>query len=109
MGGMLLKAIRLIQWLIGIFLFVYGVYLIFGVQEFFGTLAIIAAFLIFPSLENKGQTAAATSKSYSNDPYHASAFNTIDSDESDDDDDDNDSDDNDSNDDGDYGGDSNDD
>ncbi|MEO2076870.1 MAG: hypothetical protein ABGX20_15985 [Bacillus sp. (in: firmicutes)] len=106
---MLLKAIRLIQWLIGIFLFVYGVYLIFGVQEFFGTLAIIAAFLIFPSLENKGQTAAAASKSYSNDPYHASAFNTIDSDESDDDDDDNDPDDNDSNDDGDYGGDSNDD
>jgi len=81
---MLLKAIRIIQWLIGIFLFVYGVYLIFGVQEFFGTLAIIAAFLIFPSVEKKGQTAAAASKSYSNDPYHASAFNSIDSDDNDD-------------------------
>ncbi|MEH7299702.1 hypothetical protein [Neobacillus drentensis] len=80
---MLLKAIRIIQWLIGIFLFVYGVYLIFGVQEFFGTLAIIAAFLIFPSVEKKGQTAAAASKSYSNDPYHASAFNSIDSDDKD--------------------------
>lgn len=86
----------------------YGVYLIFGVQEFFGTLAIIAAFLIFPSLESKGQTAASASKSYSNDPYHASAFNTIDSDESDDGDH-NDSDDGDLNNDGDYGGDSNDD
>jgi hypothetical protein len=102
---MLLKAIRIIQWLIGIFLFVYGVYLIFGVQEFFGTLAIIAAFLIFPSLEKKGQTAAAASKSYSNDPYHASAFNSIDSDESDDNDNGNSNNDND----GDYGGDSNDD
>ena len=102
---MLLKAIRIIQWLIGIFLFVYGVYLIFGVQEFFGTLAIIAAFLIFPSVEKKGQTAAAASKSYSNDPYHASAFNSIDSDESDDNDNGNSDNDND----GDYGGDSNDD
>ncbi|WML58985.1 hypothetical protein [Neobacillus sp. PS2-9] len=102
---MLLKAIRIIQWLIGIFLFVYGVYLIFGVQEFFGTLAIIAAFLIFPSLEKKDQTAAAASKSYSNDPYHASAFNSIDSDESDDNDNGNSDNDND----GDYGGDSNDD
>ncbi|MDR6121533.1 hypothetical protein QFZ87_001130 [Bacillus sp. SLBN-46] len=102
---MLLKAIRIIQWLIGIFLFVYGVYLIFGVQEFFGTLAIIAAFLIFPSLEKKGQTAAAASKSYSNDPYHASAFNSIDSDESDDNDNGNSNNDNDR----DYGGDSNDD
>ncbi|WP_413306866.1 hypothetical protein AA0X95_06560 [Bacillus sp. 1P10SD] len=107
---MLLKAIRIIQWLIGIFLFVYGVYLIFGVQEFFGTLAIIAAFLIFPSLETKGQAAAAASKSYSNDPYHASAFNSIDSDESDDhDDSDNGNSDNDNGNDGDYGGDSSDD
>jgi hypothetical protein len=107
---MLLKAIRIIQWLIGIFLFVYGVYLIFGVQEFFGTLAIIAAFLIFPSLETKGQTAAATSKSYSNDPYHASAYNSIDSDESDDQDDsDNGNSDNDNDNDGDNGGDSSDD
>ncbi|MEH7438545.1 hypothetical protein V7182_13815 [Neobacillus drentensis] len=102
---MLLKAIRFIQWLIGIFLFVYGVYLIFGVQEFFGTLAIIAAFLIFPSLEKKAPTAVAASKSYSNDPYHASAFNSIDSDESDDNDKSNSDNDND----GDYGGDSNDD
>jgi hypothetical protein len=49
-GWMSLKAVRIIQWLLGGLLFVYGIYLIFGVQEFFGTLAIIAAFFIFPSI-----------------------------------------------------------
>jgi hypothetical protein len=73
---MVLKVIRLLQWLIGIALFVYGVYLIFGVQEFFGTIAIIAAFLIFPSLETKK-----TSKLYSNDSYYASAYDTDESDD----------------------------
>ena len=37
----------------------YGVYLIFGTQEFFGTILIILAFLIFPSLnkeKNKSQS-----------------------------------------------------
>ncbi len=49
---MSLKTVRVIQWLLGALLIVYGIYLIFGVQEFFGTLAIIAAFFIFPSLGN---------------------------------------------------------
>jgi hypothetical protein len=48
-GGSL-NVVRVIQWLLGTLLLVYGIYLIFGVQEFFGTLAIIAAFFIFPSL-----------------------------------------------------------
>ncbi|MBT2734490.1 hypothetical protein [Bacillus sp. ISL-7] len=55
---------RVIQWLVGALLLVYGIYLIFGVQEFFGTLAIIAAFFIFPSLGNGRKS------SYSNDHVH---------------------------------------
>lgn len=62
MGGCL--AVRVIQWLVGALLLVYGIYLIFGVQEFFGTLAIIAAFFIFPSLRNGRKS------SYSNDHVH---------------------------------------
>ncbi|MFJ5714037.1 hypothetical protein [Neobacillus sp. NPDC093127] len=50
--------VRVFQWLVGILLFVFGIYLIFGIQEFFGTLAIIAAFFIFPSLEKKDKNAA---------------------------------------------------
>lgn len=61
---MSLKTVRVIQWLLGALLFVYGIYLIFGVQEFFGTLAIIAAFLIFPSLGNGRKN------SHSNDYVH---------------------------------------
>jgi hypothetical protein len=53
--------VRLIQWLLGALLLVYGIYLIFGVQEFFGTLAIIVAFFIFPSVGKKRK------RSYSND------------------------------------------
>jgi predicted histidine transporter YuiF (NhaC family) len=55
---MSLMLVRVFQWLFGILLFVFGLYLIFGIQEFFGTLAIIAAFFIFPSLENKGKNSA---------------------------------------------------
>jgi hypothetical protein len=62
MGGCL--AVRVIQWLVGALLLVYGIYLIFGVQEFFGTLAIIAAFFIFPSLGSGRKS------SYSNDHVH---------------------------------------
>ena len=58
---MSLNAVRVIQWLVGALLLVYEIYLIFGVQEFFGTLAIIAAFFIFPSM-GKGQNGT-----YSND------------------------------------------
>ena len=61
---MSLKTVRVIQWLLGALLIVYGIYLIFGVQEFFGTLAIIAAFFIFPSLGNGRKS------SYSNDYVH---------------------------------------
>jgi hypothetical protein len=61
---MSLKAVRVIQWVIGALLLVYGIYLIFGLQEFFGTIAIIAAFFIFPSV-GKGRNS-----SYSNDNDH---------------------------------------
>ncbi|MBT2726202.1 hypothetical protein J7E63_04505 [Bacillus sp. ISL-75] len=67
---------RVIQWLLGALLLVYGIYLIFGVQEFFGTLAIIAAFFIFPSLGNGRKS------SYSNDHVH---YYESDSDSTDDD------------------------
>lgn len=53
---MLLRAVRIIQWLIGVLLFGFGIYLIFWIQEFFGTIAIIVAFFIFPSLEQKSST-----------------------------------------------------
>jgi hypothetical protein len=77
-GGMSLNAVRVIQWLVGAVLLVYGIYLIFGVQEFFGTLAIIVAFLIFPSLR-KGQN-----RSYSNDYIPDSNYDTDNSDNSED-------------------------
>ncbi|WP_160725526.1 hypothetical protein [Bacillus sp. USDA818B3_A] len=51
---MSLKIVRMIQRIIGVLLLVYGVYLIFGTQEFFGTILIILAFLIFPTI-NKGK------------------------------------------------------
>ncbi|WP_066067372.1 hypothetical protein [Neobacillus soli] len=63
---MLLRAVRIIQWLIGGILFGFGIYLIFWIQEFFGTLAIIAAFFIFPSLEQKCGTELTPENSDSN-------------------------------------------
>ncbi|WP_040204267.1 hypothetical protein [Neobacillus jeddahensis] len=54
---MSLKIIRLLQRVVGILLLGYGIYLIFGTQDFFGTILIILAFLIFPSLnKEKGQS-----------------------------------------------------
>ncbi|MBT2658767.1 hypothetical protein J7E81_26695 [Bacillus sp. ISL-18] len=53
---MSLKIVRMLQRIIGVLLLVYGVYLIFGTQEFFGTILIILAFLIFPSLNKKDQS-----------------------------------------------------
>ena len=50
---MSLKIIRMMQRLIGVLLLLYGIYLIFGTQEFFGTILIILAFLIFPSLNKE--------------------------------------------------------
>lgn len=64
LGGMPLKSIRLIQRIIGVLLLVYGIYLIFGTQEFFGTILIILAFLIFPSLNKE------KSRSHSNNYVH---------------------------------------
>ncbi|MEH7416528.1 hypothetical protein V7266_14670 [Neobacillus drentensis] len=52
--------VRMIQRIIGVLLLVYGIYLIFGTQEFFGTILIILAFLIFPSLNNKKSNADST-------------------------------------------------
>lgn len=43
---------RIVQRLVGLLLIILGVYLIFGAQEFFGTILIIFAFLIFPSLKS---------------------------------------------------------
>ncbi|MFZ7942085.1 hypothetical protein [Neobacillus sp. 19] len=50
---MSLKSVRMIQRIVGVLLLVYGIYLIFVTQEFFGTLLIIIAFLIFPSLSKE--------------------------------------------------------
>ncbi|MBS4213085.1 hypothetical protein [Neobacillus rhizophilus] len=50
---MFLKAIRLLQRLVGAVLLILGIYLIFGTQEFFGTILIILAFLIFPSIKKE--------------------------------------------------------
>ncbi|MFC4800185.1 hypothetical protein ACFPA1_12590 [Neobacillus sp. GCM10023253] len=50
---MFLNAIRLIQRLVGAALLILGIYLIFGTQEFFGTILIILAFLIFPSIKKE--------------------------------------------------------
>ncbi|ETI68590.1 hypothetical protein [Neobacillus vireti] len=56
--------VRVFQWLAGVVLFLFGLYLIFGIQEFFGTLAIIAAFFIFPRLEKKDK------KTFLQDDHH---------------------------------------
>lgn len=77
---MSLKSIRLIQRVIGVLLLVYGIYLIFGTQEFFGTILIILAFLIFPSLnKEKGSShsdhyvqARSDESSYDNDSDYES-------------------------------------
>ncbi|MFH7818479.1 hypothetical protein [Neobacillus thermocopriae] len=42
--------LRIIQRVVGIVLLILGIYLIFGAQEFFGTILIILAFLIFPTV-----------------------------------------------------------
>ncbi|MEH7352674.1 hypothetical protein V7150_03750 [Neobacillus drentensis] len=70
---MSLKSIRMIQRLLGVLLLMYGIYLIFVTQEFFGTLLIIVAFLIFPSLtkEKKGSYSDDYS---SNERYSDSAY-----------------------------------
>lgn len=66
---MSLKSVRMIQRLVGVLLLVYGIYLIFGTQEFFGTILIIIAFLIFPSLNKEKK------RSYSNDVDDSDRYN----------------------------------
>ena len=44
--------LRAILRLIGFLIFIFGVYLIFAEQVFFGVLSIILAFLIFPNRSN---------------------------------------------------------
>ncbi|EKN70181.1 hypothetical protein BABA_06521 [Neobacillus bataviensis LMG 21833] len=66
---MSLKSVRMIQRLVGVLLLVYGIYLIFGTQEFFGTILIIVAFLIFPSLNKEKK------RSYSNDVDDSDRYN----------------------------------
>ncbi|MCM3727282.1 hypothetical protein M3226_16510 [Neobacillus cucumis] len=61
---MSLKIIRMTQRIIGVILLVYGVYLIFGTQEFFGTILIILAFLIFPSLNKEKRKSHSTQNNY---------------------------------------------
>ncbi|MCM3567364.1 hypothetical protein [Neobacillus mesonae] len=53
---MLLRGVRWIQRIIGVLFLAGGVYLIFVTQEFFGTLLIILAFLIFPTVEKKDKS-----------------------------------------------------
>lgn len=53
---MSLNSIRIIQRIIGVLLIASGVYLIFITQEFFGTLFIIVALLIFPTVSKRSTT-----------------------------------------------------
>jgi len=69
---MSLKIVRMIQRIIGAILLVYGVYLIFGTQEFFGTVLIILAFLIFPSLNKEKGKSHSTHNNY-NEHYQESS------------------------------------
>ena len=63
----------MIQRLVGALLLVYGIYLIFVTQEFFGTLLIIMAFLIFPSL-NKEKKGSHSDDYGSNERYSDSTY-----------------------------------
>ena len=52
-----LKTIRWILRLVGVLLIAAGLYLIFGAQQFIGTLLIIIAFLIIPNVSEKNKGA----------------------------------------------------
>ncbi|MEH7116973.1 hypothetical protein V7128_06050 [Neobacillus vireti] len=73
---MSLKVVRMIQRLIGILLLVYGVYLIFGTQEFFGTLLIILAFLVFPSINTEKGKSSKTHNDYYDDDHESSSHHS---------------------------------
>ncbi|QCJ44201.1 hypothetical protein FAY30_21100 [Bacillus sp. S3] len=70
---MSLKSVRMIQRIVGVLLLVYGIYLIFVTQEFFGTLLIIIAFLIFPSLSK--EKARSSSDNLNNHVYYNDSAN----------------------------------
>ncbi|GHH97418.1 hypothetical protein [Neobacillus kokaensis] len=53
---MSLKSVRFIQRIVGVLFLAGGIYLIFVTQEFFGTILIILAFLIFPTVGKKGNS-----------------------------------------------------
>jgi uncharacterized membrane protein YgcG len=53
--------------LIGFLIFIFGVYLIFADQVFFGVISIILAFLIFPNRSNSGGSYHSHDNDYSSD------------------------------------------
>lgn len=77
-GGMSLKSVRLIQRIIGVLLLAGGVYLIFVTQEFFGTILIILALLIIPSVSKRESSEYSTNDSH--DGYNERAYDNEDSD-----------------------------
>jgi uncharacterized membrane protein YgcG len=74
-GGMSLKAVRLFQRLLGIVLLVYGIYLIFGADQFYGVLLIILAFLILPNT-SKGKHRSYSHDYDGRDYHHESALDS---------------------------------
>lgn len=72
---MSLKAVKLLQRVLGAVLLVAGIYLIFGADQFYGVLLIILAFLVFPNVSKRKD------RSYSQDYdgrdyHHDSAFDS---------------------------------
>lgn len=66
---MSLKAVRLLQRLLGAVLLVAGIYLIFGADQFYGVLFIILAFLVFPNV-SKGKQRSYSHDVEGRDYYH---------------------------------------
>ncbi|MEH7013362.1 hypothetical protein V7087_21555 [Neobacillus niacini] len=58
--------------MVGFLIFIFGVYLIFAEQIFFGVLSIILAFLIFPNRSNSGRHHFNYDNTYSNDHVYSS-------------------------------------
>ncbi|MCM3763556.1 hypothetical protein [Neobacillus niacini] len=67
--------VRLLQRLLGVVLLVFGIYLIFGADQFYGVLLIILAFLIFPNV-NKGKQRSYSHDYDGRDYHHDSAFDS---------------------------------
>jgi hypothetical protein len=58
--------------LVGFLIFIFGVYLIFADQVFFGVLSIIVAFLVFPNRSNSKNRHYHYDNDYSNDHAYSS-------------------------------------